>query len=196
MQNIGELTALQWAAERGKATLAKLAISRGADVSEPNQLLFGRTPLNSAALCGDPAVIEILVEHGAKVNARYYQTPLHLAVVSGDVEAIKVLLKLGSDALAIDTLGDIPAHSSYVSRGSLKVLIDAGFDISTKGSGGRTVLHHAASRQKEILEYLFEQLEGYMAINTQDSDGKTPLHLASTVENIRLLLRLGADAGI
>ena len=120
VQNIGELTALQWAAERGKATLAKLAISRGADVSEPNQLLFGRTPLNSAALCGDPAVIEILVEHGAKVNARYYQTPLHLAVVSGNVEAIKVLLNLGSDALAIDTLGDTPAHSSYVSLGSLK----------------------------------------------------------------------------
>lgn len=53
------------------------------------------TPLHFAANLGNVKVIELLVKHGADVNAvdGYNTTPLHYAEMSGNVRAIEFLVK-------------------------------------------------------------------------------------------------------
>lgn len=77
--------------------------------------------------------------------------------------------------------------------------MDAGFDVNTKESDGRTVFHWVFFgwvNNLEMLGYLLAQEGARAAINAQDEDGVTALHLA-VIEyravHVRLLLRYGAD---
>ena len=77
------------------------------------------------------------------------------------------------------------------------MLIDAGFDIKTRGYCGCTVLHTAAYRNRTaVVKYLLDEVGGAALINVTDSTGCTPLALAAKPGQelvIKLLIERGAD---
>lgn len=58
----------------------------------------GRTPLQLACMSSSPAVVQCLVDHGARLTARMAdgKTALHLAAARGNVEIISILLTRSS----------------------------------------------------------------------------------------------------
>ena len=207
-KNEGGMGALKWAVKHGHGPLADLAISLGADI----KMLYyseGETnyndqknSLNWAAFYGHSNVIRILFKHGARVNDRGSNGrslgPLHMAVAHGRSEATRVLLELGANMRIVNIQNEMPAH--IAARGSvscLQAFIDAGFDLNTQGPYYATVLHIAAHHANiEMVEFLLGQEQMRMAINSQDCEGHTPLHLAIlNAEIVKLLLRHGADMG-
>ena len=100
-----ELDELLWfAVEHGEIELARQAITDGANVSSTNADFYNQTALHCASqfLAGHPAMIELLVSHGADVNARncHNNTALHEASYWGYKETVCKLLEVGADPMA------------------------------------------------------------------------------------------------
>jgi len=89
-------TPLMGAIHNGHDSLAEYLISKGADVHGN----FGWTPLLTGARAGRVEMIQMLLRHGADVNAtrgRENETPLLLALDHGHDRAVRVLLAAGAN---------------------------------------------------------------------------------------------------
>ena len=75
---------------------------------------LGQTPLHRAAYRGYGALVELLLDRHADVNALdgRHQTPLHLAVAGGATTAAAILRARGADDSLRDDEGRIPAERS------------------------------------------------------------------------------------
>ena len=196
LQDVGSLTALQWAAWYGHASLAELVLSKGTGGGAGSGLI---TPLHMAANFNHPAVIRVLAKHGQ----RFTGTELHLAASHGFAQAIRVLLELGADFTIKGRRAGLPGHIS-AGRGdidSMRAFIDAGLDFRLEDRMGRTVLHEAVLRNEVgMVEFLLGN-GGERIIDVQDSAGKTPLHWAvsgrtADTEIVWLLCRHGANTEV
>ena len=92
-----------------RSDILKFLLSHGAD---PN-IAGGnhkRTALHEAAFNQMVDVMELLIFHGAEVNAKDDQlrTPLHFAARNVQPEAVKLLMKHGADPHAKDQNGQTP----------------------------------------------------------------------------------------
>jgi cytohesin len=80
----------------------------------------GHTPLHLAAARGHLAAVELLLQHGATVDARDRRngTPLHLAAWAGHLKVAEVLLRAGADlnALADYNGGATPLDLAFAAR--------------------------------------------------------------------------------
>ena len=87
---------LMMAALKGELDLAVTMVSKGADVNKT-----GWTPLHYAASNGHVAVIKLLLENHAYIDAESPNgsTPLMMAGMYGNVETVKLLLDEGADPL-------------------------------------------------------------------------------------------------
>lgn len=108
-------TALSVAAEYGNVKMTNFLLSQGASVNirqyslsnhyidgEHPRLVSGRFPLHWAALKGHSEVVELLLQHGANLNARNSsgRPALQEACMGDDLESVKVLLENGADVNA------------------------------------------------------------------------------------------------
>lgn len=93
---------LMMAALKGHLELARKLIQRGADVNKT-----GWTPLHYAATGGHLAMIELLLEHHAYIDAESPNgtTPLMMAAQYGSIDAVKLLLEAGADPGLKNQLG-------------------------------------------------------------------------------------------
>ena len=93
---------LMMAALKGHLDLARRLIARDADVNKT-----GWTPLHYAATNGHVAVIELLLENHAYIDAASPNgtTPLMMAAHYGSPEAVKLLLDSGADPTLKNQLG-------------------------------------------------------------------------------------------
>ena len=105
---------------------------------------FDFTPLYSAALFGQPAVIAFLLENGADVHADKSNgtTPLHAVSWSGSVEAAEQLLNAGATVDARTTDEVTPLHHAVWRRqvALVKLLLDAGANPDATDKAGHTPL--------------------------------------------------------
>jgi len=93
---------LMMAALKGHLELARKLIGRDADVNKT-----GWTPLHYAATNGHVAIIELLLERHAYIDAESPNgtTPLMMAAHYGSTAAVKVLLDAGADPKLRNQLG-------------------------------------------------------------------------------------------
>lgn len=85
------------------------------------------------------------------------------------------------------------SNNPYFAEQVLKYLIDAGASVAGSDEKGRTPLHTAAKSDNLIAARLL--LESEADVMTADSEGKTALDYAESVEMIRFLKQHGAQKG-
>jgi 26S proteasome non-ATPase regulatory subunit 10 len=75
---------------------------------------FGDTPLHHAASAGHVDILQLLLNHGASVNAvnNDGRTPLHYAASWGHVDILQLLLSHGASVNAVDKEGGTPLHDA------------------------------------------------------------------------------------
>ncbi|HTG74680.1 MAG TPA: ankyrin repeat domain-containing protein, partial [Terriglobia bacterium] len=93
----------------------------------------GTTPLLRAAKALDAPAVKLLVDHGAKLDLPNNRgiTPIMAAAGMGSSDA---------DTRGYYTTEDTPQRSVD----TLKILLDAGADVNSRGTRGLTPLHEAA----------------------------------------------------
>ncbi|MCY4410246.1 MAG: ankyrin repeat domain-containing protein, partial [Caldilineaceae bacterium] len=105
-------TPLSLAAEEGATEIIQILLGSGPDADTPasgedkeaaSTPSIGSEALYTAIEKGDVAMVRLLVEAGADVNAAEGfggNTPLHEAVEQGDAEIVKILVEAGADVEA------------------------------------------------------------------------------------------------
>lgn len=165
------------AAKQGDTTKVKALIEQGAGVNAKDAK-DRRSPLHWAAVNGHKAVVEILLRHGAHINAfDVWGTPLHLAAGKGHLAIVEVLIKHGAD---INTQNTNPSgtplyYAAYKGRTAVvDMLLKCGADPNiAENTGGLTPLHIASLRgHSAVVEQL---LAGGARVNAVDHNGDTPL---------------------
>ncbi len=93
-RNSKDESPLMLASLQGLLDISKQLIARGADVNKP-----GWTPLHYAATNGHLAIMTLLLEHHAYIDAEAPNgsTPLMMAAHYGTPAAVKLLLEAGAD---------------------------------------------------------------------------------------------------
>lgn len=162
--------------------------------------------LQLAARNGQVAVMELLLNHGADINATANQergqTALQMAAGGGHLDAMKLLLDRGADInpTPVD-IGDWTALQAAAEGGHLdatKLLLDRGADINAAPASydGRTALQAAAgSGHLDTVKLLIDRGADINAVPASHN-GRTALQAAAGgghLNAIKLLLDKGAD---
>ena len=182
LQDVGELTAIQWAAVRGYAELIQLAISNGAKIDAPLQGKLNIITVDDAESVFPNKIrdIHFWANRSAETEAKdsLIRTPLFLAACFGHLKAIKLLLKQGASMQCFGGMMT-PAHISAEREelDCLQAFIHAGFDMNARGTKDRTILHIATFSGVEMMKYILQQEGGTNPANTRDDTRSTPLHV-------------------
>uniref|UniRef100_A0ACD5VC54 Uncharacterized protein n=1 Tax=Avena sativa TaxID=4498 RepID=A0ACD5VC54_AVESA len=154
------LTPLHWAAYNGDRELAMLLLSRGADVGAATPR---GTPLHVAAAGAHPAVVDILLRHGADPSkvANCVFTPLVSSLLGGSLECMKLLIQAGADVNAGGLHGAraTPLLLACSRRGNIRFinyLLESGADPNFTDELGRLPIEIAAIHaEQQVTEVLF-----------------------------------------
>jgi ankyrin repeat protein len=94
----------------GQADVVEFLLSKGANTNSASNNNMRVMPLHSAVASKDFAISEMLLKHGADVNAAQADdfTPLHEAAQNGQIEMVELILKYKPDINARKTDGKTP----------------------------------------------------------------------------------------
>ena len=123
-RNAKDESPLMLASITGLLDVAKQLIDRGADVNKP-----GWAPLHYAATKGHVALMELLLEHHAYIDAASPNgsTPLMMASLYGTPAAVKLLLEAGADPLLKNEQGLTAIDFAYRDKRAESAEIIAAF---------------------------------------------------------------------
>jgi ankyrin repeat protein len=158
-----------------------------------------RTPLHLASAQAGLPLVELLLKHGADVNATDFadHTPLHGAAFAGNEDIIKALLAMKADPNHRNRQRVTPLFLAAM-RGALpaiEALLRGGADLKAVDNLGETALHRAAARG--LVETIQLLLDRGADVNVRDRQGHSALHQAAQqghTEAVKLLLARKADA--
>jgi ankyrin repeat protein len=189
-------TPLHYATFCGMHDIVKfLIVKHSQDVNARGfKLRLKETPLHVALCRGHADIAQLLLEHGADVNAQNdgNDTPLHLSSEYGDLEVVRILLERGADKEAQDGMLRSP-----LSRASLgghvevcRLLLEHGADTKSRDFMNLTPLHYAEGEEvaRLLLKYGADA-------NVLDGRDQTLLHNLSPrrLGVARVLLEHGVD---
>ncbi len=103
-------TVLGLASFFGHLSLVKLLLEKGADPNIASNNHLKVAPIHSACAISHIDITELLIRHGADVNAKQIQgiTPLHEAAHNGQTKLLKLLIDNGADINAKMDNGQTP----------------------------------------------------------------------------------------
>ena len=150
---------IHYAAKKGRYEIVKYFLDQGMDPNityraymkpffneVPNYSLT--TPLHSAVYSGSLETVQLLIEHGADVNAKNQNgcTPLFFAVRAGHAPIIELLLDNGADINASVASGGTPIFEARNYQ-IFKLLSDRGAKVNVTTKNGSTPLFDAVERK-------------------------------------------------
>jgi ankyrin repeat protein len=214
-------TALQWAAHWNDLESVNLLLRAGANPKLANR--YGVTPISEAALAGNAAMIQALVEAGADARGLTTadgETVLMTAVRSGNPQSVQLLLEHGADINAKENYrGQTALMWAAAERhpAVVKLLLERGADwkvrslardtsmpklsaassVTPMARGGLTALHFAA-REGDI-ETGRVMLDAGVDVNIPDADNTSPLVVSILNKHYsfaKFLLDRGADPNL
>jgi ankyrin repeat protein len=137
--------------------------------------------MHLAARWGHEAVVRLLVEQGADVEARDEdgQTALHRAARYGHEAVVRLLVEQGADVEARDEVGWTALHwaARYGHEVVVRLLVERGVDVGARDEDGWTALHSAADNGHEAVVRLL--VEQGVDVEARDEVGWTALHRAA-----------------
>lgn len=153
---------LIWCAQRALIPEMQALLAQGASPCAANP--EGRTALHMAALGGHVAVIRLLADSNAPLDApevtQQRWTPLHLASERNDEGCVRALLLYGAHPNALGGRGETPLHRALI-RGHLKTvqaLVEGGASLSCQSELQGSALHIASYYgHLNVIMYLLEQ---------------------------------------
>lgn len=129
---------------------ARLLLKHGARLSLRSASGTRMMPLHQAAVTGQSAMCELLLDRGAQVDCvdDDLNTPLHYGSAAGSVSSIKMLLRNGADIEARQIHGLTPVSwaSHKGNLEAIEILSGYGARLDCTAEGGATPLHLAANR--------------------------------------------------
>jgi ankyrin repeat protein len=175
------------AAMRGNRDAVRAAITRTADVNEPQ--VDGTTALHWAVQRDDLEMVDLLIAAGARVGAttREGVMPLQLAAINGSAPMIERLLKAGANPNAALTPRGDTALMFAARTGKtepIRLIVGAGANINAMESwGGTTALMWAVSEGHSGAARLLVELGADVnarshyvaAANGRGFEGRTPV---------------------
>jgi ankyrin repeat protein len=157
----------------------------------------GNTALHWAARSGHEAVVQLLLQASAVVNAKaeYGWTALHEAAQSGHEAVVQLLHQAGATVNAKAADGGTALHWAARSgnESMVQLLLQAGATVDAKDLDRETALHEAARSGNEAVVQLL--LQAGATVNAKSERGWTALHWAAQNEHeavVQLLLKAGA----
>ena len=180
VQNHSKKTPLHYAALADRHEAAALLIAAQARLEIPDD--YGRTSL---VLCarerGGPETIKVLLEAGAKTNARdkFDDDALKLAAWRGKKEVVDLLLEAGAEVPANGPRSQelLEEAADHGLTRLFQDLVRAGGDPDFELSNGRTLVHAAAAGGSvKILQTLASR---ELELDRADQLGWRPLHYAA-----------------
>ncbi|KAI1722541.1 ankyrin repeats (3 copies) domain-containing protein [Ditylenchus destructor] len=197
-----EKTPLHVAAERGHTHVVETLIDKfGSSIRARTR--DGSTLLHIAASTGHADTALAFLKRGVPLYMpnKKGALGLHSAAAAGHNEVVKMLISRGTK-VDIPTKDNCTALHVAVQSGQASVvetLLGYGANVHVRGGQiGETALHVAALSKSDI-ECAQMLLKSGAQPNVKQSDGQTPLHIASrsgNVDMIRLMLSEGADPQI
>ena len=178
-RNQQPITLLHKAVYYGNINTVKSLIDLKIDINNQN-IPAESTPLLIASYLGNADIVELLLEHGAKVDLVDDEddTPLHCACIHGHFTIAQSLLKHGASVHSIDNDGDTPLHCACI-KGSFhlaQLLIEHKADVHAKNDDQETPLHKASVNGRFTITRLL--LKNKANVNATDKNNNTPLHKA------------------
>jgi len=139
----------------------------------------GITPIFWAAKAGDEALLNLLLEHGAKADdrIRHDETPLHYAVMMGQGHIARLLIEKGAGVNTAATCGQTPLHRAVLrgDRDIVDLLLSAGAEVDLKDMAGRTPADWAALKNRpELVDLLVSRGAKRPAIPVSESVIRPP----------------------
>ena len=211
--------ALWTAIDHGHTEVVRLLVEAGADVNPKDPRNQGSSFLTLAKLTGNPEIVQILADAGAKDEGQVFEafedgypttaSGLYDAAANNDVEAVRDLVDSGVDVNAKGTGGESILTNAVIRAGPevVQILVDAGADVNAKDNFGNPVFFEAVSpygwgpEAKQILQIL---VDAGANVNVKDDDGRPVLVeairpgniLTDHPEIVRVLVDGGADVNI
>ena len=192
--------------------VSKVVLCHGQYLEANAKNSIGRTPLHylawSSRSTARDAKAYISDVSGLTAQDDEGRTPLHFAARRGNIELVRYFLTLipSHELNRADCDGRTAFHYAVESRrvGVLNVLQKGGMDIFKKDRQGRSALHQAAFIGNVEAVKCVLAITGKQELESEDTDGRTPFHLAyrysahSVMEYLQSAygLRVGADADI
>ena len=193
---------LTLACEKGHTAVAQLLIESGAKINKESlisavdsrnisliKLLIendvernnnDERPLMLASIRGDTAIVQLLIDNGANVNAQDTNdmTPLMYASNYGQTAVAEILITEGADVNAQTTTGMTPLMyaSSSGQTDVVQLFIKKNIGIHIKDRYGKNALMYASKNGHTAVVQLL--IDNDADIGTRTDDGQTALYIA------------------
>jgi hypothetical protein len=148
--------------------------------ADPNRTSLGMAPLFLASEKGDVKTVQLLLDHGANVNAK--------------LEAVDEEMKARNGDTAL-----IASAAPGISAATARLLLKAGADVNARADNGKTALMQAAANENlDVLKALLEAKADVkpMMEAPEEIDALSIAVGKGRADMVELLLAAGADATV
>ncbi len=146
---------------RGDVERVRMMLERDPQLASARGHL-DKTPLHYAVTYKQSECLELLLRHGADINAPDYtgMTPLHVAAMLGRKEEAEWLLDHGAELEPRDIFGDTPLMTAAIFGNGhiVELLWRRGADLHARNNDGRNALELARHYRQERAEKFIERL--------------------------------------